>query len=250
MHLADNCQLICATLLTGVYDVNRNELLPNNDFTIVRKWYDSVVRLGLRGIIFHNSFSDKTVVAHENNHVSFVRVAYDGRLNANVFRYLVYQDFLARHADKIAGLFVTDIADVEVLHNPFAQPLFQENPTSLFCGDEAVVLDNEWMNAHSTHLRNVIPAFGEYEKNNAHQVLLNCGIIGGTAITMAELMTRLTTIHRAHTISNQTPYTLDMGAFNFVARTAFAARLIYGAPVNTRFKGYEESRMDCWFRHK
>ena len=57
-------------------------------------------------------------------------------------------------------------------------------------------------------------------------------------------------IHQTITINNQTPYTLDMGAFNYIARTQFADKLINGTPVNTQFKKYEENRMDCWFRHK
>ena len=250
MHLDDNCQLICATILTGVYDVNRNELLRPDDFSIVQQWYDAVVRLGLRGIVFHNTFSAATVAAHENECVSFVSVDYDGILNANAFRYIIYHKFIGQYAAKIANIFVTDIADVEVVHNPFIQPLFRANPTSLFCGDEPAVLNNEWMIDHSTHLRNAIPLFAQYENNNAQQVLLNCGIIGGSVSVMRELTGQLAAIHRAHTVSNRTPYTLDMGAFNFVARTVFGARLVHGAPVNTQFKGYETDRTDCWFRHK
>jgi hypothetical protein len=41
-----------------------------------------------------------------------------------------------------------------------------------------------------------------------------------------------------------------MGAFNYIARTHFSNKLIHGAPVNTVFKEYESSRMECWFRHK
>jgi len=180
--------LICATILTGVYDVNRNELLVEDDFDRIKDWYESIVKLQLRGIVFHNTFSQKTIENYQNEYISFVAVDYDKSLKANAFRYLIYQAFLEQYHDKIAHLFVTDISDVVVVKNPFLQPLFLANPAALFCGDELETLDNEWMNNHSTHLRNSIPTFADYEQKNLHKTLLNCGIIGGNVQTMKRLM--------------------------------------------------------------
>ena len=95
---------IFASLLTGVYDVNRNELLKNDDFQIIEQWYQSVMSLNLNAIIFHNNFSDKTVAAYQNEHISFVRVEYDGKLNANIQRYIFYQDFVSQHFDRIENI--------------------------------------------------------------------------------------------------------------------------------------------------
>lgn len=89
-----------------------------------------------------------------------------------------------------------------------------------------------------------------YEQKNQKKTLLNCGIIGGNVQIMKMLMDSLADIHCTHIVHNQTPYTLDMGVFNFVARTQFAQRLLHGAPINTQFKRYESERSDCWFRHK
>lgn len=250
LHLDPASSLICATILTGVYDVNRNELVAEDDVSRIQDWYDSVTKLQLRGVIFHNTFSQRTVEAYQNKYVSFVSVSYNKRLNANVFRYLVYQELLRQFADQITHLFVTDISDVVVIQNPFVQPLFLQHPDALFCGDELETLDNEWMHHHSTHLRNSITNFSDYEQANQQKTLLNCGIIGGNVQIMRELIDSLAYIHRTYTIHNQTPYTLDMGAFNFVARTQFGERLLHGAPINTRFKQYESTRSDCWFRHK
>ncbi len=248
--LASPCNLICATLLTGVYDVNRNESVAEDDFTRIKDWYESIVKLQLRGVIFHNTFSKKTVETYQNEQVSFVTVDFDKCLNANVFRYLIYQDFIRQFEDKILNVFVTDVSDVEVIQNPFVQPLFLANPDTLFCGDEPETLDNEWMQNHSTHLRNLMPGFADFEQRNQKETLLNCGIIGGDVQVMKRVMDNLAHIHRTYTIHNQTPYTLDMGAFNFVARTQFAHHLLHGAPINTQFKQYESKRTDCWFRHK
>lgn len=243
-------QIICASLFTGNYDVNRNELLADDDFEIIRKWYQSIIDLDLKGIIFHNNFSDETVKTYQNQNIQFVKVDFDTVLNANVYRYIVYNNFFKAYADEIKNAFVTDIADVEVIQNPFEQSLFLDNPNSLFCGDELEILDNEWMNNHNTHLRNSISDFIDYEHQNKAETLLNCGIIGGSIDTMLDLTSKLANIHQTITINNLTPYTLDMGAFNYIARTQFSDKLIHGAPVNTLFKKYEGKRLDCWFRHK
>lgn len=242
--------LICASLFTGAYDVNRNEMLPNDDFRIIEKWCQSIQNLGLKGLVFHNHFTEKTLSSANPDFIQFIKVDFEGPLSANAFRYLVYADFLKKHHTQIKNIFFTDIADVEVVKNPFEDPFYTENPKSIFCGDEEETLYNPWMKAHSTHLRNQIPDFIPYEQANSHQQLLNCGIIGGKISHILPLMEQLSYIHRTYTITNQTPYTLDMGAFNYVMRTAFGNQIKHGPPVNTRFKGYESARTDCWFRHK
>ena len=79
-------QLICASLFTGVYDVNRNELLIADDFYIIQKWYQSIIDLDLKAVIFHNNFSEKTVKIYQNQNIQFVKVAFESTLNANVYR--------------------------------------------------------------------------------------------------------------------------------------------------------------------
>lgn len=247
-HTSGN--VIFASLFTGIFDVNRNELLAPDDFQIIQKWCESIQNLNLNGVIFHNNFSEKSIKQTNSKHIQFVKVDFDKRLNPNVYRYLVYLDFLKKNQDSIQGLFMTDIADVEVVKNPFEELLFTQQPAHLFCGDEEEILNNSWMIDHCTHLRKTVPGFMKFEKENESQTLLNCGVIGGHTGVIIPFLELLSQIHLKYTISNQSPYTLDMGAFNFIARTYFEERLIHGYPVNTRFKSYESTRADCWFRHK
>ena len=65
---------IFASLLTGVYDVNRNELLKKDDFRVIEEWYNSIVRLHLNAVIFHNTFSEETVSTYQTEQISFVNV--------------------------------------------------------------------------------------------------------------------------------------------------------------------------------
>lgn len=236
--------------ITGVYDVNRSNTLPGDDYSLISDWAESIAALQLQGVLFHNNFTEATCAAHQNQHVTFVSVDYDVRFNPNVYRYFVYRDFLRAHADQLESLFVTDVSDVVALQNPFIQPLFRANPNSLFCGDEPTRLANEWMQAHATHLRHRIADYANYEEEFAQSTLLNCGIIGGNIAVMTPFLEKLCLIHQQYNSDNKTAYTGDMGAFNYLARTQFNEQLRHGSPVNTVFKAYQRDRADCWFRHK
>lgn len=243
-------QIILGSLITGGYDVNRNEILPPDDFSLVQKWADSIQKAGLKAVLFHNGFSPETCEKNQNQHLQFIRVEPSATFNPNVYRYFLYLDFLRKNILTITDLFVTDVSDVVLIQNPFSAPEYLSNPTHIFSGDEPKTLQNEWMQAHSAHLRAQIEDFEGYEIKFAEETLLNCGIIGGKAEVMLDFLTRLTALHTAYNQSNPTAYTGDMGAFNYLIRTQFAAKILHGFPVNTVFKAYEEPRKDCWFRHK
>jgi len=248
--MALGSHLVLACHITGVYDVNRNTTLADDAYVLVQEWAESVAKANLKGIIFHNNFSDDTCERFENAHISFVRVEYNPDFNPNVYRYLVYRDFLAQRADPIQGVFVTDVSDVILVQNPFNDSFFKDNPTALFCGDEPTLLDNEWMHAHSAHLREQITDYRAYEERFAKEKLLNCGVIGGAFPIFFDFLQQLCALHETYNCTNKTAYTGDMGAFNYLARTRFNENLRHGFPVNTVFKAYENDRMDCWFRHK
>jgi len=248
--LAPHTNVVMACLISGVHDVNRNTTLRNDSFDLVKDWVASITAAKVKGILFHNNFSEATCHALDTDAVSFVSIDYDPQYNPNVFRYLVYRHFLQQHLSQINGIFVTDVSDVVLVNNPFTDSLFIENPAALFCGDEPKTLHNEWMIAHAAHLRKNIPDYAAYESTFAAETLLNCGIIGGAAGVFYDFLEQLCAIHEQANRANKSAYTGDMGAFNYLARTKFNQQLIHGAPVNTVFKQYEIDRNDCWFRHK
>lgn len=243
-------QLILACHITGIYDVNRNNTLPDDDYELVKNWAESIADLKLKGILFHNNFSEETCHRYQNEYISFRRTPYNPQFNPNVYRYFVYNHFLKEHSPTIEALFLTDVSDVVVLQNPFVQPLFVANPTALFCGDEPKQLDNDWMKAHAALLRERIVDYADFETNFGQSTLLNCGVIGGSITVMQSFIEQLCFIHQHYNYDNQTAYTGDMGAFNYLVRTQFNDRLFHGVPVNTVFKAHQIDRTDCWFRHK
>jgi hypothetical protein len=243
-------QLVMACHITGIYDVNRNTTLQNDDYSLVKDWADSVAALKLQGIIFHNNFTENTCEKYENEYISFVKIGYNAEFNPNVYRYFIYRDFLRQHFNEIESVFVSDISDVVVLINPFIEPLFIQNSHCIFCGDEPKLLNNDWMKDHAKHLRSGISDYAQYEKDFKNAVLLNCGIIGGNFPVMLDFIEKLCAIHEQYNKNNTTAYTGDMGAFNYLVRTQFNDCVLHGAPINTEFKAYEIDRTDCWLRHK
>jgi hypothetical protein len=242
--------LVMACHITGVHDVNRNTTLVDDSYKLVKDWAESITAANLKGIIFHNNFSEETCKSFENDSISFIKIEYDNQYNPNVFRYFIYRNFLQQHIKQIKGVFMTDITDVVLVNNPFKDTLFIENPTSLFCGDEPKTLHNDWMIAHSENLRKNIQDYATYESTFGEETLLNCGVIGGSASLILDFLQQLSAIHQKANCENKTAYTGDMGAFNYLVRTQFNYQLIHGAPVNTVFKLHENERSDCWFRHK
>ena len=241
---------VFACLLTGIFDVNRNELIADDNFEVVQKWYNSMVDLKLNAVLFHNSFSDETVSKFENEYVKFEKVVQNDSFNPNINRYFVYQDYITNHQAEINNLFLTDISDVTVILNPFEHNYFKANKNKIFCGDENKILNNDWMHDHCLHLRNEITNFVAFEVENQDKTLLNCGVIGGSKTIILELLNKITSLHQNYSLSNKTPFTLDMGVFNYVMYTFFQNQFLHGNPINTVFKNYETNRNDCWFCHK
>lgn len=242
--------LIMACHITGVYDVNRNVTLEPDDYTLVQSWAESVTSAKLKGIIFHNNLSKETCDTYANEFISFIEIEYNAAFNPNVFRYFVYRDYLIEHATRIRAVFVTDVSDVVLLNNPIEDSIFINQPNAIFCGDEDKTLDNEWMQDHSTHLREQITDYADYENRFGQESLLNCGIFGGNMPIFFPFLEKLCGIHARYNSLNKTAFTGDMGAFNYLARTQFADQIVSGAPINTVFKLYQTDRSDCWFRHK
>lgn len=250
LNVTIRTNVILACQITGIYDVNRNETLPNDDYSFIKNWCESIIHLDLQGIVFHNNYSDSFCETFSSKNIQFIQVEYDTNFKPNVYRYLMYKDFLKLYSKQIVNVFLTDISDVVIIKNPFEEPFFKANSGYLFCGDEPKILENEWMKSHSEHLRNKIEDYAEYEEKFKESILLNCGIIGGNIKLMKAFIENLSLIHEKYNFGNETAYTGDMGAFNYLIHTQYNDKCLHGFPINTEFKAYQDDRTDCWFRHK
>ncbi len=244
----ENAVLACH--LTGIYDVNRNNTQPHNDTSYILNWAKSLHVNNVIGILFHNGFSANTTANFPYKNIQFIHVTYNSTFNPNVTRYFYYKSFLQENKSVLKNVFMTDVADVQMLQNPFTKSFYYENSNKIFCGDEPKLLQNDWMIQHGNHFRNSCPTYESFEETFKNEKLLNCGIIGGNVDLIKLILEELCLFHSVYNTQNKTKYTGDMGAFNYVIRTKFDDSFIAGQPVNTVFKNYETNRKDCWFSHK
>jgi len=243
--------VVMATILTDVEDLQRKIRWENNNFNIISDWYFSMKHHNVNAVIFHNTFSKDITEKYTTEKIKFIRVDYSGELNPNVYRYFFYKDFLKENKYFIKNVFLTDINDVIMLNNPFKSNFFKSYNNFLFSGDEEITYSgSKWIKLHNTHLRQNIDNFIEYEKNNYEKKLLNCGIIGGNVKNIINLVDKICNIHETVTITNKTKYTCDMGVYNYVMRQNFNEKVKHGIPINTKFKYYEKKTEQIWFKHK
>ena len=106
------------------------------------------------------------------------------------------------------------------------------------------------MQMHSEHLRHSIDDYSGFESKYQFETLLNCGIFGGNINIVSTFIDRLWQIHQKYNLRNNSKYTGDMGAFNYLVRTKYNHQVMHGSPINTVFKTYDNDNQICWFRHK
>jgi hypothetical protein len=231
-----NC--IISTYLTTAFDLQRGVRKGLNDEQYIQKWYESIVNLGLNGIILHDGlyrwFMD------DFPKVKFIEVPPVGEYQLYDYRWILYRNYLRTHPG-IENVFFTDISDVQVVLNPFTQKLY--DPDYLYCGDEPETIgQNGWIK-HS--LGGLLSLPGYLELINSNRPLLNCGIFGGGRDIVLQFLSRLIPLIEQMKF-RKIDATVDMPLYNYVAQDF---NMIHGHPVNSLFKGYE-NRNDCWFIHK
>lgn len=231
-----NC--IISTYLTTAFDLQRGVRKKNNDEEYIQKWYESVVNLGLNGVILHDSLHPYFIEKFPG--VRFVQVPFVGDYQLYDYRWVLYRNYLRTHP-LIENVFFTDVSDVQVVLNPFVQKLYDSD--YLYCGDEpGTIGENGWIK-HS--LDKLISLPGYWELIHSNRPMLNCGIFGGGRDIVMQFLSKLILLIEQMKY-RKIDATVDMPLYNYVAQDF---DIIHGHPVNSLFKGYE-NRNDCWFIHK
>ena len=116
--------IILSTYFTSKEDPQRGGNWKCNDFSIIKDWYQSIKKLNLNAIIFHDHCSDRFINKYSTERISFVyHKPIKDIMNA---RYRCYYDYLYRHFYK--KIYCTDISDVVIMKDPF--PLIEKD---IFC---------------------------------------------------------------------------------------------------------------------
>lgn len=153
--------------------------------------------------------------------------------NPYTYRWQLVRDWLIAHPD-VGFVWAVDGTDVVMLREPWTEM----HAGVLYVGSELQLVGNDWMIHYHPETHGFIRQFPNHR-------LLNSGIAGGDRDTLLEFTTALC----ARLEQTRTDL-FDMGAFNQVAWTRFAGRMVTGERVHTLFKYDEQDNQFAWWKHK
>ncbi len=216
----------------------KSGVLRSDDFQRIRVWYESLIRTGCRGVIFHDELSPAFVGRWTHPQVRFELYRPKTQRSVNDERYLCYLEWLQAHTE-VERVFIVDLFDVEFFRDPFA--LMDDSRYDIYCGG-----DPDEYNDRGNR-KKMIQAFGEphYES----QIKLNAGTCGGRRADILRLLEVMVATFDELTARGELA-NLNMAVYNRSVYQLFrVARIMYGRPLNSRFKRYEQAG-DFAIRHK
>jgi hypothetical protein len=231
---------IITTYFTAEKDPQRPNVWANDDFSIIEKFYDGILKHQLNCLILIDNSSDDFIKKYETDKIKFLRCDSSG-LNMVDIRWKLYANLLKLRTD-IDRVFFVDVSDVLILKNPFN---FIE-PGKIYCGDEdSINMKNQWMMDRYFLLNQstIINKLANY----ANKQVLNAGVLGGERLVIMGIAEKMANLLE---ISNVTSTTVDMCTFNHVLYMDYKDKLVHGLPVNTVFKTYDFDNKEAWFCHK
>lgn len=189
-------------------------------------------------IIFNDCFVDSV----NSPYVEFIKTLPSKTHSPNVYRWIVYWEWMQKNEfDKI---WMVDSTDVELLKEPFKII----EPNKLYCGDEfGMVTDNKWMRTTQERWFKIAD-YRQIISKHATEILINCGIVGGSFETIYQLIDMWANIHKTKTVGLM--HSTDMAIFNYVARKYFNDQLVHGDKINTKFKYFETKNKTAIWKHK
>lgn len=244
---------ICTLYYNTEIDSQRLKRVDPDSYSYIKPWYESVLRLGLRGIVFHDSLSEDFIAKYGNGNVEFIKFQ-PGKYKAgfrysmegfNDGRFPLYLDYLENHA--LDNVLFTDCHDVVVNMDPFAG--LAGIPERLFCGSERVTLSgNKWLEKKFNvfaegNCKNVY----DWYIGNPGRKTLSAGIVGGGRDEVLGFLRSACGVHGELVMSGGR-HNLNMAVFNY-AMYNLGIPFATGYPVHNLYKR-SDRRKDVWITHK
>jgi hypothetical protein len=231
---------VLTTYFTSEKDPQSSNIWSNDDFTIIKKFYDSIVEHDLNCIILIDNSSDAFIEKYKTDKIQFVRCDSSG-LNMIDIRWKLYHDLLSQNTD-ISSAFFLDVSDVVILKNPFNYI----QPDKIYCGDEEIInQESQWMLRRYKLLSN--KEIDNELKKYLDKKVINAGILGGNRDYLIDITGKISNLLLHSKITHTT---VDMCAFNHVLYTYYRTNLVHGLPVNTVFRADDSDNKIAWFKHK
>lgn len=231
---------IITTYFTSEQDPQRSRTWANDDFSIIKPFYESVIKHNLNCIILIDNSSEEFIKKYKTDKITFVRCDSSG-LNMVDVRWGLYNKLLASRPDILRAFFV-DVSDVVILKNAFDFI----NSETVYCGDEeSINCNNKWM---MTRYRLIdYPGINTLNEKYLNKKVLNAGILGGSRNHLLDITNKISEILDYLKIKK---LTIDMCVFNHVIYTNYENIISHGMPVNTVFRLEDINNKVAWFKHR
>lgn len=213
-------------------------LAKPDEFDRIAVWYESLHAVGCHGVILHDCLSDAFVEQWTSPQVSFQYWEMKSPRSTNDERYYAYYQYLLDNP-VVQRVFLLDLFDVEFYRDPF---LLLEDPRYDFLsgGDEGLYNDELVQ-------RKMLKAYGKAHYSD--RIKLHAGTCGAVRDTMLAFLKAMLDDFDALSDAGKLD-NLNMAVHNKNAYDMFdAERILYGYPLNSRFKAYEGTG-DFAIRHK
>ena len=198
-----------------------------NKIGFVQPLYDSVKRLGLDMIIFHDHLKDKFINKYTTDKIRFEKHRPIHSIPTSSRFYCYLEQLEKLKYDKILCL---DCGDLELYKDPF--PLIDDK--ILIGSEEGKIGDSIWIKDQFRK------AYGKTYYGDRQ--VLNCGILGG----QYRLMRSLLMAFEEDSI-NKTDV-VDMAILNKLIYDSYKYKT--GEPIHTVFNKFEGPESGCYIRHK
>jgi hypothetical protein len=231
---------IITTYFTSEKDPQRLNNWANDDFSIIKDFYDSVIEHNLNCFILMDNSTDEFIKKYETDRIKFIKCDSTG-LNMVDVRWKLYNKILNEKTE-IKRAFFLDISDIVILKNAFDFI----KPDNIYCGDEEELnISSVWMKHRYNLLKN--PEVEAAMPNYLNNKILNAGILGGERNYLLGITNKMAELLEFSKIKHTT---VDMCIFNHILYTYCKGMIVHGLPVNTVFKKEDINNETAWFKHK
>jgi len=192
----------------------------------VKKWIDSVTKLGYHAILLTNK------IELENTDL-FKNIWVDVDRNKSVYhnRFDKVIDWIKDNEYYLSEVWITDTTDVEMLNVPAMK-------NKIYIGSENETNSCKWILEKSIEAKKKISDYTKHVKEDS--TLLNCGVIGGNIEILLPILKEYQILLKQ---MNET--CADMPLINYLG---YKHGFEFGEHVTTRFKINEYT--NAWFKHK
>ena len=230
--------------LTERKDPQRGKFWEPNNSAVVKGWIESVERLGLTGLIFHDNLSDQFIEDWASANVQFKKIAWKTPWTAAEERVRIYFDWLRENPEYVK-IMTTDLSDVEFYRDPF--PLMSDP-------DELYLMIEGWSIGRSCLKTWMRSNYGEVLYSD--ELICNPGVLGGARNMMLSFLERWLNEMSLRPLKSPSPpgqlpdwSPCDIVCYNVLIRRE-RIPFTSGPPLHTRFWAEEPFSCGAAVRHK